>query len=310
MLSLLTRSKPKPVAPTTDTPSPGRRLVADLDQLESLPHLSDTAVQAMTLANSPDATLAEMVNVIRRDGMMASAVLKLANSAVYRGSGEVTELQQAVVRIGFRGCGNLISGIGMKSIYDRHPPGVQEACEGVLKHSLFVASLASAVNRVAHIGLQGEEFTAGLLHDIGRVVLCVKAPDVYAAAGVPEHDDGDVRAAERAAFGTDHCSVGGLFAIKNNLPTRLGRVILNHHHPADEGDYRDLVGLVALADALANHIQLHHNATGFDAEADPGYLTLRSVVDADRLERFRAMLPKIVVHSVKETRGMLKSMYR
>lgn len=311
-LTLFARRRPC-VAADTPPPRPltaGQKLFQNLDQVESLPHLSDTAVQAMTLANSADSTLAEMTNVIRRDGMMAAAVLKLANSAVYRGSGEVTDLAQAVVRIGFKGCGQLVSGIGMKSIYHGHPPAVQAGCETILKHSLFVATLAAAVRRVLFLDLNGEEFTAGLLHDIGRVVMCCKASDEYLAAGLPEHDEADdLLAMEREAFGSDHCAVGSLFAVKNNLPTRIARVILNHHEPAAEREHRQLVALIALCDALANHMQLHHNLTGFDPDADAGFGTLATTLDADRLTRLRDQLPKVVVHCLKETRSMLRSIY-
>ena len=180
-VSVLTRRPFAAGPPVTPLPL-NRRLLEGLDQIESLPQLPGSAVEAMTLANSPDSTLAEMTAVISRDTVMASAVLKMANSVVYRGSGEVTDLQQAVNRVGFRGCGNLIAGIGMRSVYTRHPPHVVDTCEQVFQHSLLAANLAAAVNRGLFLGLQGEEFSGALLHDIGRVVLCVKAPEVYAAA--------------------------------------------------------------------------------------------------------------------------------
>jgi putative nucleotidyltransferase with HDIG domain len=310
MAMLLLNRRRSVIETPSPRPSPGRRLFENLDQVDELPHLSDTAVQAMTLANSPDSTLAEMVNVLRRDGMMTAAVLKLANSVVYRGGAEVSDVQQAVVRVGFRGCGQLVSGIGMRSIYNRHPADVQATCEQILRHSLFTATLASAVRRVLQLDLQGEEFTAALLHDIGRVVMCCKAPNEYAQAGVPEFDDADdVLALERDAFGSDHCAVGSLFAVKNNLPNRIARAILHHHQPAHEYDFRELVSLVALCDALANHIQLYHNLTGFTLDANVGFLALRTAVDEQRLNRLREQLPKVVVHCVKETRSMLKSMY-
>jgi HD-like signal output (HDOD) protein len=310
MFSLLSRKKPKPPEATPAPRRPRGKLLADLEHIESLPHLSDTAVQAMNLVNSPDASLSDMVNVIRRDGMVAAAVIKLANSAVYRASGEVTDLQQAVVRIGFRGTGNLISGIGMKSLYDRHPPIVQSMCQGILRHSLFTANLSSGINRAAQIGLQGEEFTSGLLHDVGRIVISVKAMNELLSAGIPEYDQAeDLLAREREAFGTDHCSLGGLFAVQNQLPKRVGRVILNHHNPCGEQEFRDLLGLVMLADSVANHIEVHRNVTGFEIESNRGYQTLRGVIDAGRLKRLTEILPRTAVQAVKDTRAMLKSMY-
>lgn len=299
---------------STDTPPPRKPsssgVFANLDKLENLPHLSDTTVRAMALANDPDATLADMAALIRRDGVLAAAILKVANSVVYRGSSEVTDVQQAVMRIGLRGCANILAAAGVKKVYAKVTPAVKVTCENVLRHSLFVGGLATAIARNLRLMLGGDEYSAGLLHDIGRVVMCVHAPALYADVWGGGSDAGPgVRAAETEAFGTDHCAVGLLFAVKNNLPARIGKAIQHHHHPdAAEGDHRQLAAVVALADSIANHLQEHRSLDAFSVDIDPAFEMLRRLVVSERALAFPDQLKGLVVNCVRETRTVLKSL--
>lgn len=285
-----------------------QKILAELEKIDALPHLSDTIVKAMKLVNDPNSSLAEMATLICRDSLLAATVLKIANSPVYGGGRPISDLRFAVGRLGFRGCANLIASIGMQGLYKKFPMAVRVNCETILRHSLFAAILATGMNKVLRLDLQGEEFTGALLHDIGRLVICVKVPDHFEAANLSNYDQAEnVCAAERSAFNTDHCAVGSLFAVKNNLPKSIGRVIAQHHTPARELEFRDLVGLVAFADALANHIQVHHNVNKFVPETALGFAEVCKKADRDKVQQLLEKLPKIVVEAVREARGMMKS---
>ena len=303
-------ARPKKVA---DTPPPrkpsGSGVFTNLDKLEALPHLSDTTVLAMTLANSPDATLADMAALIRRDGVLAAGLLKVANSVVYRGGSDVTDVRQAVMRIGLRGCANILAAAGVKTMYAKLPPAVKVTCENVLRHSLFVGGLATAIARTLRLPLGGDEYTAGLLHDIGRVVMCVHAPALYADVWAGGSDAGTgVRMAEKAAFGTDHCAVGLLFAVKNNLPARIGKAIQHHHDPNEETQFRQLTAVVSLADAIANHLQEHRTLDHFSLGTEPAFEMLRRLVVSERAVEFPAALRGLVIECVRHTRTVLKGL--
>ncbi|MCU0704221.1 MAG: HDOD domain-containing protein [Fimbriiglobus sp.] len=311
MLSLFARSQSKV---GTNTPAPRGsfdqgKVFANLDKLENLPHLSDTAVRAMALCNNPDASLAEMIDLIRRDGVMVAGLLKLANSVVYRGSSEVNDLQQAVVRIGMKGCRSVIAAAGMRNLYAKMPGSVKVACENVLRHSLFVGGLATAIARSLRLSLSGEEYTAGLLHDIGRVVMCVNAPEQYATVfGSGNDADPALQAVENQTFGTDHGTLGKLFAVKNNLPAAIGQAIQHHHTPEAEREYRPLTAVVALADGVANHLQQHRTLENFPLDTNPAFEMLRRLVVSERIGTFPTELKALVVACVRDTRSTLKSM--
>jgi putative nucleotidyltransferase with HDIG domain len=222
----------------------------------------------------------------------------------------VTDLQQAVVRLGMRGCRSVVAAAGMRNLYAKLTPAVKVTCENVLRHSLFVGGLATAIARSLRLILNGEEYTAALLHDIGRVVMCVSAPAQFAALSASANDgDPAVRAAEKAAFGGDHCDIGLLFAVRNNLPARIGKAIQLHHTPeAAEGDTRPLTAVVALADGVANHLQEHRTLDNFPLDSDPAFGMLRRLVVSERVSVFPTELKKLVVGCVRDTRATLKSM--
>lgn len=288
-------------------PPPDPDAFRDLGKIESFPTLSDTAVRVISLSHHPSTSIAQVAQVIRRDGVVAAAVLKTANSALYRGRSEVLDVLDAVVRLGLRGCTNVVTAFCMKGHY-RHPtPEGQAACDGLLRHALFTANIASRANAALDLGFKGEEFTAGLLHDIGRVILCVRSPAGFAHADPMTFDeDHKVLARERDAVGFDHCELGVRFARANKLPESVSEAILNHHFPAVESEHRRLTALVALSDRLANHVQRTHALKGFSFDACPGFRVLQARLGPAAAGHLRQGLPGAVVQALRATRHMLR----
>ena len=304
LASLLTR-------PPTERPSgyaPGKLTVTDLDRVETYPTLSDTTVRVLALVNGSEVSVAEVAGIVRRDGVIAAAVLRAANSCAIRGGKVIEDVQAAILRMGLQECCRLLSTMGVKNVYDRYPAVVRDRCDAVLRHSLLVARLASGISKEWGIALPGPAFTAGLLHDIGRVVVCVKCPDdPRAAALMTGEETGDTLKIEREYLGTDHCATGGQFALRNTLPESLTRVIGHHHAPADEEKHRDLVALVAVTDRIVNHIQTEHNVTGYNPVTCPHFPLLARRWTPGRAAAFHKALPNLVVQALRDTRAMLKS---
>jgi putative nucleotidyltransferase with HDIG domain len=270
--------------------------------------LSDTTVRAMALASSPDVPASALAAVVRRDGFVATAVLQMANSCRFRGKAAVDDLTQAVVRIGLRECARLITTIGVRRMFDRMNPAAQKACDKLHKHSLFVASIVGGMNRTFALGHPGTAFTAGLLHDVGRMIICARAADLFACADPMDYREEDgLLAREREWLGIDHCAVGYQFATKNNLPEPVVRAVLNHHRPYEENHHQDLVALVATADRLANHCQREHRFEGYDFDNCPAYALLSQFWAEPRKDAFRRAAGRVVVSALRDTRAMIKA---
>lgn len=282
-----------------------RSALADLDRPETFPVLSATTIQLTALADRADVSVAEVAALIRRDGMLAARVLRAANSAAVGARGTVDDVLQGVLRLGVRECTRLLCAVGMRSMYASYAPVVRERCDALLKHSLFVARIAGGLSKLAGISDLGPAFTAGLLHDIGRVILCVKGGET--ADPLPATETDLTPDEERAAYGIDHCALGFQFAKRNQMPESVLRVALNHHRPEEEHFARDLVALVALAERVANHVQQKHTIADYNLSACPRFEVLSLKWDRKHEARFRAGLGEVVIHALRDTRKMLRA---
>lgn len=269
----------------------------------TLPPLSDTVARAAALAANPNASLADFAELIRSDPVVTALLLRRANSAAVGAT--TADVRQAVTLLGLKACAQLVASVGVRDLLRYVPPAVTERCEAVLRHCLLVASLASYLNRAAGTGFTGDEFVAGLLHDIGRVLLAMKRPDDMAVADPLDFDEPPDRLSrERAILSTDHCAAGAEFASISKLPAGVVRAVLKHHDPFGEtGEYRRLVALVAVADHLANHIQRTHRVADYDPWTGYGYAILSERWSAAEHDRFHERLPAA---AIRDTRFILR----
>jgi putative nucleotidyltransferase with HDIG domain len=268
--------------------------------------LSETTMWAMAMVGNPNIELAEVADLVRRDPVIAAAVLRRANDPLLGGQ-PVDSVQQAVLRVGLQECGKLLCVMGARAMAERHPAAVRERCDEVHRHSLFVAHLASEVNRAAGLGFGGVEFTAGLLHDVGRVILYVKCPPDFTESAPTSAGGEDVLGVERARFGIDHCELGFHFAERNGLHAQFRRVILNHHRPWEEEEEPELVALVAFANRLANHAHWGHNPGRYKFSSCRAFQALARRWSGPREEAFTRALPGAVRKALRSTRAVLKS---
>jgi putative nucleotidyltransferase with HDIG domain len=303
--SLLSQDPVKePIPPT----SIRQTVLANLEQLDNYPTLSDSAIRAMAMVKDPNVSTAEIAGIIYRDTVLTAAVLRLANNWMYRGKKVVVDVQQAVLRIGLGECAKLLCTMGLRRMTNNQTPIVQQRCESLLRHGLFVAHMTAAITRTIRRDYNGAEFTAGLLHDIGRLVACVKAPQDFPIADPLDYDeDENILKRERQQLGIDHCAIGYNFATKNNLPESIVRVILNHHRPEEENLQQELVALVAVADRLANFAHREHKVKGYELSKCPFYPFLVQYWPKEQKAALRRSIPVIVVQAIRETRQMLKA---
>lgn len=294
--------------PAAPTPAPNLRqtVLSNLDRVETYPTLSDTAIRVMALSDRDDVSVAEVAGVVRCDGILATAVLRRANSCAVRGRAEIGDVQQAVLRVGVRETARLLCAISVRRVYEGYSEGVRSRCDALLRHSLFVARLASGLAKLTDNVEPPLAFTAGLLHDIGRVVLCVKC-DGAIAAPPPAREDDETPATERAVYGIDHCAIGYQLANRNALPEPIVRTALNHHRPEEEQFHRSVVALVAVAERVCNHVQWMHNVAEYDLDTCPRFEVLSAGWTAKRTSAFRTVLASVTVSAIRETKQMLKA---
>jgi len=265
-----------------------RKIIHLVDELPAMPI---TATRALSLIEDPDVALADLADLIREDTALATAILRVANSALFAGGTQTLRLDQAVVRLGLWMCKNIITAVGVRSVLRGRSPPAEADCNILWHHGFMTASLCTQINRDYRLGFGGEEYAAGLLHDLGRMLIALADSECVTLANIMDfREEGDVLARERATIGVDHCALGGWFGELSNLPDSLVEVIRCHHAPAQARKLPRLVALVSTADHVANHIQCEMNVESYDPKANVGFGCLTTGWATGRRDHLRAAI--------------------
>lgn len=208
----------------------------------SVPRLPSTAGAVIALAHRPGVEIAELADAIRRDPMLTSETLRIANSAMFATKNEADNVQQAVMRIGLRSVRGVVLSAAMRGSIPTHAAIAPYATE-VWRESQSVARLA----RTMGVGLGFEAdpaYVLGLLNDVGKVVLL----------GVLQAELGSRRTLSAAcvhrAFQSHHEAAGRALAIEWRLPAILIAVIGNHHDLASNSTAKREAALALLAHSI------------------------------------------------------------
>lgn len=274
-----------------------QRLLREFDKLTVLP---STAADALELVKHPECSIQEFSRIVQRDAKLAADMLALANSAVFALPHPVLNLEQAVVRLGFRQCRNLIVTSSMVSLMQDMSLEQHWIREELAQHSFTTAACATRLNRALTIGFQGEEFTAGLMHDFGRLLLAtICQNEISDADPLDFQEDELVLRRERKILGTDHCEVGAWIASRFKLPQEIVTTIRLHHQPYVRCDDQKLVALIAAADHMANHLQRTGGAEDYDFSDNLGVEILERLQVEDAQDRFSAIW-EILLNGARE----------
>jgi putative nucleotidyltransferase with HDIG domain len=211
-----------------------------------LPVLPQIALEVQELV-ARDADAATLVRAIEREPTVAAALLKYANAAVYAGLREVTDLQQAVMRLGLSSVRETVMSISAGAAFKADQLAHREMYQTIWLHSL---TTAIAARRLAVLVSVPKEmaFLAGLLHDIGRIVVLrgiatLRARDPKGFV-VPEHTIGEFTDAL-------HCRMGDVLCEAWNIPADLRDAVRRHHEPNLTEPHDTLAAVVQIADLMA-----------------------------------------------------------
>lgn len=260
-----------------------QRVLTLVDNMPALPH---TATRAMALADDPNANMADLAQLIEGDVAIAAALLRIANSALYTSGAPATKLSQAVVRLGAFTCKNLILAVSMKSLLWQLAGEEKAQCEVLWHHGYVTGWLCRRMGQSYRVWYDGAEFSAGLLHDLGRILLLLADPECFARAGALDfHEEPGLLARERTAIGIDHGALGAWFAEHCKLPETLIQAMRFHHEPASAEHSHPLVALVAMADDMGNHLERGETVESYHPEGNAGLACLTASWPEAKTER-------------------------
>jgi putative nucleotidyltransferase with HDIG domain len=201
--------------------------------------------------DDPDVSVDEVVRLISLDQSLTTRILKVVNSAYYGLQGQVSTIRHALMILGFGEIQQVVLGTTVIDLF--HSQKSQDLFDvwRFWEHSLGCAFMAKNIARILHYRISGETFVAGLLHDVGKIVLTQYFPEKFSRVvsqvmdhGVPSSE------AETTAIGTTHGGLGHLLADHWNLPPSISEAIYRHHEPAKSLHNPLMTAIIHLADVL------------------------------------------------------------
>jgi HD-like signal output (HDOD) protein len=235
-------------------------LIADTSELPALPA---SVVQLLELLDDLTVGADQVLSIVERDPSLTSNLLKLCNSAYYGLQRRIGSVKESLILLGNRTVVSLAFAVGMGEILRGPFTAYGLAREDMWRHALATA-LGAGQLAVATDGpaLRDRAFTAGLIHDLGKVLL--DGPLSRQEILIPEDEP---LIAERRTLGYDHCQAGAALAEAWNFPPVLVCVIRHHHQPALARDNRQLLRLICAAHVIAGGLGLgSHRATALTGE--------------------------------------------
>jgi putative nucleotidyltransferase with HDIG domain len=214
---------------------------------------------------------ARLGSILSRDPALCASILRVANSAAQAARSEATTVSQAVIRLGLRQVRRVVLTSALVQRWPAHRAVDQKS---FWNHSIAVALVASELGKHTRVSIpadiQEATFTAGVLHDLGAMLLARTFPEHYAKLAITRQDTGrSAVSLELENWGIDHGEVGGIVACRWHLPERLRDAVAFHHQPwQSDPSHRLLTQLIHVADFLCSCQGICRTETGIPDDFD------------------------------------------
>lgn len=253
-----------------------------ISRLRSIPSLPTLYEELTAALQKEDPSMSQIAKIISKDVGMAAKILQLANSAFVGSSGRVSSLSQAMSLIGTETVRTLVLSVHVFSQFENNKQ-VTANLPALWDHSVAVSALAQRIANSESCAktMVEESFTAGLLHDIGKVVLLAEVPREYHQVFEMNPANKD---AERQQLGCTHAEVGAYLMSIWGLPLSLVHAVAFHHRPGEtaESHFSSLTAVHA-ADAIASATDT--SPLNRDAELDPSYIERLGLTERETIWR-------------------------
>lgn len=225
-----------------------------VERVRALPALPQVVLDLQAALAREDVSLDDVADTVSHDQALAAKTLRIANCSFYGVPSRVVSIRQAIGILGLRSVSTLVMAA---AVSDRFP---RVACKGFdlgryWRHSVAVALCSREIARRVRVDAD-TAFTAGLLHDLGRLALASQAaPALEATYGRRAEQDCQMLLAERAELGTDHADIGAEVGSRWHFGAAVIEAIRHHHEPAT-APAATVVDVVHVADNIAHALDL------------------------------------------------------
>lgn len=215
-----------------------------VENISTLPTVPGVLKKLSGIIEKPRITLVEISAFISNDPALTTKVLKMVNSAIYGFPGRIASVSHATMLLGLNVIKGLLLGVSVFEL-------MQKTMNGLYEHSLACAVASRVIAQKKGLKEPEEISVAGLLHDIGKVILMLEFQQEYEAAmNEAKAKNISIVEAEKSQFNATHANVGSWLAEKWRFPRNLIEVIEFHHRPALAKNAPLETAIVHVADIL------------------------------------------------------------
>ncbi len=273
-------------------------IVSGIDNLPTPPIVFSRINEAIA---NPNASAYQIASIISEDPAMSAKILRMSNSAFYGCRAEITSVKQAIVTVGLEAIRSLVLSTSVLSAFKGHTH-LAKFQEEFWRHSLSVATACKVLTRkLSDEWIQNVDkgFSAGLLHDIGKLVMVAYLPDKWdKVQAALENSSQPAFMIEKDVLGYSHSEIGAALATRWNLPEFIQDALAFHHFPHSSPLEGSLASLV-YAGNLLTHITFEKDAEDIsEADVDTMDQAVLTLLKTDR-EPFFGLRPILIEEYAK-----------
>lgn len=251
---------------TTKGPLTVEHLIRDVSTIHSLPLFYSRLDEAI---NHPRSSITDIARIISEDQGLTARVLKLANSPLFGYFSKIDTITQAVTIIGVLQVRDLALALSVMDVFKGIPEDLVNM-EQFWQHSITTGLTA----RLLATGLREANlerfFVAGILHDVGRLVMFSRIPDLSRELLEECRETGGLlHTAERRRFGFDHATVGGSLLRRWKIPPRIAEPVECHHSCRLATQYPRETSILHFADIIAHALEIGTSGERFVPRLEP-----------------------------------------
>ncbi len=261
------------------------RIISKMQDIKSFPQF---VLETMRKLNDPESNAADVAKSLSRDEGLVLRILKLANSAAYGMTRNISNISEAIALLGYKSVSNIILAATVYSAMDKGLSGYALDRGELWKHSLMVAYTSRHLAKLTEKVSTEDAYVGGLLHDIGKVILNDYVRFGYGIiVKMVEEKHIPFTEAEWQVLGFDHAMIGEILVSKWDMPEAY-RVAVAYHHkpnelPEDKKQHQPILDVVTLANTICLMLGIGLGADGLQAYMFPEPIERLGITNFDSL---------------------------
>ncbi len=223
-----------------------------IESVEDMPSLPQIVTEIIRISEDPNSTPQDVQKLLAQDQVLTAKILRLANSSFYGFARRINTITEATILLGFQTIRSIVFAASVSQFLTKSLKGYQLDQNELWKHSQSVAMTARYIARLKKFKNPEVFYTAGVIHDIGKLVLNEYLQNDYQKVLSLIYDEGyDFIRAEETVLGFNHAQTGMKLAEKWNLSPEMVEAIGCHHEPEKAVINPLLASTIHISDSIA-----------------------------------------------------------